>query len=99
MELQEKVALITGAGSGIGKAAAVRFAQEGAIVGILSHTEQEVGQTVDEIRAAGGKAMALVADVADAANRPSVGWCRNSAASISSSPTPASMASGLPSMS
>jgi NAD(P)-dependent dehydrogenase (short-subunit alcohol dehydrogenase family) len=67
MELHEKVALITGAGSGIGKAAAVRFAQEGASVGVLSHTEQEVGRTVDEIRAAGGKAMPLVADVADAA--------------------------------
>ncbi|WP_207477180.1 SDR family oxidoreductase [Arenibaculum pallidiluteum] len=65
MELQGKVALITGAGSGIGKAAAVRFAREGAVVGVLSHTEQEVRQTVEEIRGAGGRAEPLVADVAD----------------------------------
>ncbi|HSK38998.1 MAG TPA: SDR family NAD(P)-dependent oxidoreductase [Arenibaculum sp.] len=66
MELQGKVALITGAGSGIGKAAAVRFAREGASVGILSRTADEVDRTVEEIRTAGGKAAPLVADVADA---------------------------------
>ncbi|MCB8821896.1 SDR family oxidoreductase [Microvirga rosea] len=65
MELEGKVALITGAGSGIGKAAALRLAREGAAVGALSHTESEVRQTVEEIERHGGKAMALVADVAD----------------------------------
>lgn len=67
MELRDKVALVTGAGSGIGKAAAVLFAREGARVGALSRTEGEVRSTVDEIRSAGGEAVALVADVADAA--------------------------------
>jgi len=65
MELEGRVALVTGAGSGIGKAAALRFAQEGALVGVLSHTEDEIRQVAREIEASGGKAIPLVADVAD----------------------------------
>lgn len=65
MELEGRVALVTGAGSGIGKAAALRFAQEGALVGALSHTEDEIRQVAREIERAGGKAIPLVADVAD----------------------------------
>ena len=65
MELQGKVALVTGAGSGIGKAAALLFAREGAAVGVLSRTEAEIRKTADEIGRAGGKAIPLVADVAD----------------------------------
>jgi NAD(P)-dependent dehydrogenase (short-subunit alcohol dehydrogenase family) len=64
MELQGKVALVTGAGSGIGKAAALRFAREGAKVGVLSHTEDEIRKVAEEIERAGGKAIPLVADVA-----------------------------------
>jgi NAD(P)-dependent dehydrogenase (short-subunit alcohol dehydrogenase family) len=64
MELQGKVALVTGAGSGIGKAAALRFAREGATIGVLSHTEDEIRRTAEEIEQAGGKAMPLIADVA-----------------------------------
>ncbi|MEZ0169439.1 SDR family oxidoreductase [Microvirga sp. TS319] len=67
MELQGKVALVTGAGSGIGKATALRFAREGAMVGVLSHTESEIRETAEEIVRAGGKAIPLVADVADEA--------------------------------
>jgi NAD(P)-dependent dehydrogenase (short-subunit alcohol dehydrogenase family) len=65
MELQGKVALVTGAGSGIGKAAALCFAREGAMVGVLSHTDDEIRKTAQEIERAGGKAIPLVADVAD----------------------------------
>ena len=65
MELEGRVALVTGAGSGIGKAAALRFAQEGALVGALSHTEDEIRQVAREIEQAGGKAIPLVAEVAD----------------------------------
>jgi NAD(P)-dependent dehydrogenase (short-subunit alcohol dehydrogenase family) len=65
MELEGRVALVTGAGSGIGKAAALRFAQEGALVGALSHTEDEIRAVAREIEGAGGKAIPLVADVAD----------------------------------
>ncbi|PWC84751.1 3-ketoacyl-ACP reductase [Azospirillum sp. TSH100] len=67
MDLTGKVALVTGAGSGIGKASAVRFAQAGASVGVLSHTADEIAKTADEIKAAGGKALALTADVGDEA--------------------------------
>ncbi|MBM1172343.1 SDR family oxidoreductase [Microvirga arabica] len=67
MELQGKVALITGAGSGIGKAAALRLAREGAMVGALSHTDDEIRKTAQEIEQAGGKAIPLVADVGDEA--------------------------------
>jgi NAD(P)-dependent dehydrogenase (short-subunit alcohol dehydrogenase family) len=65
MELEGKVALVTGAGSGIGKAAALRMAQEGSAVGVLSHTEDEIRQVAGEIEGAGGRAIPLVADVAD----------------------------------
>jgi NAD(P)-dependent dehydrogenase (short-subunit alcohol dehydrogenase family) len=65
MELQGKVALVTGAGSGIGKAAAMRFAREGAMVGVLSHTEDEIRKVAQEIEQGGGKAIPLVADVGD----------------------------------
>ena len=65
MELEGRVALVTGAGSGIGKAAALRLAQEGALVGVLSHTEDEIREVAREIEASGGKAIPLVADVAD----------------------------------
>lgn len=66
MDLQGKVALVTGAGSGIGKAAALLLAREGALVGVLSHTEDEIRRTAEEIGSAGGKAVPLVADIADA---------------------------------
>src|SRR3712207_7340546 len=55
--------LVPGAGSGIGRATALRLAQEGARIGALSDTAVEVQATADAIKAAGGEAIALVADV------------------------------------
>lgn len=63
MDLLGKVALVTGAGSGIGKASAVMLASRGAKVAVLSRTESEIRKTKEEIEAAGGKALALTADV------------------------------------
>src|SRR5438874_688422 len=63
MELTGKVALVTGAGSGIGKAAAVLLAKHGARVAPLSHTADEIEQTAREIQQGGGEAIAVVADI------------------------------------
>jgi NAD(P)-dependent dehydrogenase (short-subunit alcohol dehydrogenase family) len=64
MKLKGKVALITGAGSGMGKATALLFASEGAKVAAADISEAAVESAVREIRQAGGEAIALNADVA-----------------------------------
>jgi 2-keto-3-deoxy-L-fuconate dehydrogenase len=61
--LADKYALVTGAGSGIGRAIAVRLAGEGAHVTILEARAEAGEQTAVEIRAAGGVAQVLAADV------------------------------------
>ncbi|HEX3827371.1 MAG TPA: SDR family NAD(P)-dependent oxidoreductase [Sporichthyaceae bacterium] len=61
-----KVALITGAGSGIGRAAALLFAEAGAAVAVLDMREDAAKETTDEILAAGGQAIAVAADVTSA---------------------------------
>lgn len=65
MQLQNKVALVTGASSGIGEAAARRLAQEGAHVGVLGRTPEDTERVTKEIQQAGGAATTLLADVSD----------------------------------
>jgi NAD(P)-dependent dehydrogenase (short-subunit alcohol dehydrogenase family) len=62
-EFTGKVALVTGAGSGIGKAAALLLARKGARLAALGRTENELKQTVDQIRRESGEAIALLADI------------------------------------
>lgn len=64
--LTEKVALVTGGSRGIGKAIALRMAQEGADVGIIyAGNEQAAAETLEEIRALGRKGAMAKADVGD----------------------------------
>ncbi|WP_067895865.1 SDR family NAD(P)-dependent oxidoreductase [Nocardia vaccinii] len=59
-----KIGLVTGAGSGIGRAAAVAFAREGSAVAVLDIDPSTAAETVDAIRAEGGEALAVTIDVA-----------------------------------
>jgi len=65
MLLEGKVALVTGAGSGIGAAAARLMAKEGAKIGALGRTESELDKVVKQIKKAGGEAITLVADTSE----------------------------------
>lgn len=62
-ELSSKVAIVTGASSGIGRATAKLFAQEGAKVIVAARRQQELDELVEEIVLAGGEAKALAGDV------------------------------------
>lgn len=63
--LQNKKAVVTGGGSGIGKAIATMFAQQGAEVHIIELTEQSANEAVTEIAAAGGKIFSHACNVAN----------------------------------
>lgn len=64
MRLQDKVAVVTGAGSGMGKAIAALYAKEGAKVVVSDINEETATATVEEIKSAGGQAIAVTANVA-----------------------------------
>jgi 3-oxoacyl-[acyl-carrier protein] reductase len=68
MKLKDKVAVVTGAGSGIGQASALLFAREGARVAAVDLKEDTAKATAERIEKAGGQALALRADVATAAD-------------------------------
>lgn len=64
MNVLNKIALVTGGGTGIGKAASMELAKRGAIVAVnYSRSQSEAEETVEKIRKAGGQAFAIQADV------------------------------------
>lgn len=63
MRLKGKLAVITAAASGMGKAAALLFAREGATVCVVDYSEKNAQATVEQIKSAGGQAHAVIADL------------------------------------
>ena len=63
MRLQNKVAVITGAASGIGLATAVKFAQEGAFIAICDLNQAGIDAAIKEVEAVGGQALGYIVDV------------------------------------
>jgi len=68
MKLKDRVAVITGAGSGIGRASALEFAREGARVVLADINAAGAQETATQITALGGRGLAIPTDVADAAS-------------------------------
>ena len=68
MRLSDKVAVITGAGSGMGRTAALMFAAEGARVVVAEYDEAAGTETVDQVTAAGGDAVFVKTDVSNEAD-------------------------------
>jgi NAD(P)-dependent dehydrogenase (short-subunit alcohol dehydrogenase family) len=66
--LAGKVTIVTGGGSGIGKAVALAFAREGARVAVTGRRQEKLAETLAEIRAHGGEGLAVVCDVSKAAD-------------------------------
>jgi NAD(P)-dependent dehydrogenase (short-subunit alcohol dehydrogenase family) len=65
MRLEDKVAIVTGSGRGIGRAIALGYAREGANVVVSARTEDEIEAVADEITSQGGRALAVTCDVSD----------------------------------
>ncbi len=64
MSFDDKVALVTGGSSGIGRATVLRLAREGCAVGVLAHEREKAEEVAAEVGRAGGRAIVLTADVA-----------------------------------
>ena len=67
LQFRNKVALVTGAGSGMGLATAQAFAREGAAVAMVDINEKAVRTAADQLASAGQRAIAIVSDVANEA--------------------------------
>jgi NAD(P)-dependent dehydrogenase (short-subunit alcohol dehydrogenase family) len=68
MRLENKIAVVTGGGMGIGRSGALAFAAEGAAVAVADVNIQAANEVVEEIRSGGGQAVAVLADVSKSAD-------------------------------
>jgi NAD(P)-dependent dehydrogenase (short-subunit alcohol dehydrogenase family) len=68
LRLKDKIAIVTGGGRGLGRAIAIAFADEGAIVAVAGRLQNVLDDVVRTIEARGGTAFALVTDVTDEAS-------------------------------
>jgi len=66
-ELRGQVAIVTGAGRGLGRVTALALARAGVRIGVVARSGEQIAETALEIRKTGGQALAVVADVSDAA--------------------------------
>ena len=67
-ELRGQVAIVTGAGRGVGRATALALARAGARIGVVARSREPIAETAREIKETGGQALAVVADVSNAAS-------------------------------
>src|SRR3979490_3192496 len=72
MRLDNKIGIVPAAASGMGRAGALRFASEGAAVGVVDIDQAGVDAVVREITAAGGRALGIVGDLPEEALAPDI---------------------------
>jgi len=65
LRLKDKVAIVTGAGRGIGEATALKFSKEGAKVIVADINQDDINKVVEKVKAEGGEAIGAVVDVTD----------------------------------
>ena len=68
--LEGKIAIVTGASRGIGRAIALRLAQDGATLVLAARTEADLAKVASEIKSSGGKATTVAGDLRDPGFRP-----------------------------